>query len=131
MKNYRVCLAVACIFFLSSTSYGASKCKKALKKAEKTQALYKKNRKQAFVLEKRMTVLKKDKKRMPSSVGLAHRVVNHEIYKLKTAKKKKMVKSLKLLERHINYVKQVERNCIKKKRTHKVKKRVLMTIAQQ
>ena len=122
MRNLMRVLILPSIFFLSSTALAKSEkaltpktkahqCAVYKKNAKKARHLYKNNKKQAKRLDIQLKVLSKDQKRMPSSVKMAKRVVDTQIKKLKVNKKQKLAKSLKYLEKHIQYVKAAKRTC--------------------
>jgi len=89
----------------------AHQCAIYKKNAKKARQLYSVNKKKVNRLNIQLKVLAKDQKRMPSSVKMAKKVVDHQITKLKFAKKKRLDRSLKYLEKHIQYTKAFKRSC--------------------
>lgn len=122
MKTLMRMLIVPSIFILSSTALAKEKkvatpktkahqCAVYKKNAKKAKKLYSVNKKQIKKLDKQLKVLSKDQKRMPANVKMANKVVKHTIKTLKISKKQKMAKTLKYLEKHVQYVKAAKRTC--------------------
>ena len=115
MKKLLRLLVLPSVFLFCTTSWAGNKnkCATLKKNAKKAQHLYVFNKKKAFHLKKRASVLKKDRKRMPANVRSAHKVINHEIHKLSEGKRKRLAISLKYLEKHIQFKKAAKRSCAK------------------
>ena len=100
------------------TKTKAHQCAVFKKNAKKARKLYSANKIAAIKINKQVKVLKKDRKELPKKAAAAKNVVGKKIKKLAKAKDKKLVNSLKYLEKHIKYVKAAKRTCA----SHRVKK---------
>lgn len=118
-------------FFFSTTTLAAGvkkqvkktkahQCAVYVKNAKKARHLYSVNRKQATNINHKMTVLKKDQKRVPASAKMAKVLVQKQLVRMEKGKKKSVKNSLKYLEKHIQYVKAAKRTCAQN-RVKKVK----------
>jgi G:T/U-mismatch repair DNA glycosylase len=98
----------------------AHQCAVFKKNAKKARHLYSTNKKQAKKINVTLKGLVKEQKRMPSSTKITKKVVKNQIMKLQIAKKKKVNRSLKYLEKHIKYTKAFKRSCAQKRvKSHK------------
>lgn len=112
MKKLLRLLILPSVFLFCSSSLAANnKCQILKKNAKKAKSLYSLHKKRAYTLGKQVKVLKKDKKRIPTNVQTAHRLINHEIHKLSTGNKKRLAISQKYWQQHIQLKKAVKRNC--------------------
>ena len=89
----------------------AHQCAVFKKNAKKARKLYSKNKIAAIKINNQVKDLKKDRKQLPQKAEAAKKVVRKKIKKLAVAKDKRLVKSLKYLEKHIKYVKAAKRTC--------------------
>lgn len=121
MKHLNV-LILSGIFFFSFSAVAKSEkavakktkahqCAVFKKNAKKARKLYSKNKIAAIKINKQVKVLKKDRKQLPKKAQAAKSVVGKKIKKLAKAKDRKLVNSLKYLEKHIKYVKAAKRTC--------------------